>query len=154
MMVACYAAGVPQHDAFLADREQGPLAIAEQPFISALPQRLLSHARGGALAVVGHIERIWTFSFVPPELSSQLTPFRNFFGRVMLGQPVGHAMTDFNLRYAVLAADLLKDLDETQAGPKPGDAELVWKWIQRTDAQNFIVLGDPAARIRVTDLRA
>lgn len=152
MMVACYSAGVPEHDAFLKDREQGPVAIADRPFVSALPQRLLSHARGGALAVVGHIERVWSLSFAPPGLSSQLTPFRNFFGRVMRGQPVGHAMTDFNSRYGVLAADLLNDLDETQTGAKPSDEELVWKWIQRTDAQNFIVLGDPAARIRVNDL--
>lgn len=152
MMVACYGAGVPKHDAFLEDREQGPIAIADQPFISALPQRLLSHPRGAILAVVGHIERIWTSSFVPSDLSSQLTPFLNFFGRVMRGEPVGHAMTDFNLRYGVLAADLLRDLDETEATLKPSDEHVVWKWIERTDAQNFIVLGDPAARIRVKDL--
>lgn len=152
MMVACYSAGIPEFDAFAEARERGPVQIAGQPFVSALPQRLLSHARGAALAVVGHIERIWSFSFAPPDFSSQVTPFRNFFGRIMSGQPVGHAMTDFNSRYGVLAADLLKDLDQTQTGPKPSDEELVWKWIERTDAQNFVVLGDPAARIRVKDL--
>jgi hypothetical protein len=70
----------------------------------------------------------------------------------MSGEPIGHAMSDFNKRYAVLAAELLKDLDETQPDPKPSDEALVWKWIERTDAQNFVVLGDPAVHIRVNDL--
>ncbi len=153
MIVACYGAGVPAFDAFLKDRKQSPVAIANEPFISALPQRLLSHPHGGALAVIGHVERIWSLSFVPPGLPPQLIPFRNFFGRVMSGEPIGHAMSDFNKRYAVFAAELSKELDETQPAPKPSDEELVWKWIERTDAQNFVVLGDPAARIRVNDLR-
>jgi Peptidase family C25 len=152
LIVACYSAGVPAFDAFLKDRKQGPVAIANAPFISALPQRLLAHPNGGALAVIGHVERIWSLSFVPPGLPSQLIPFRNFFGRVMSGEPIGHAMSDFNKRYAVLAAELLKDLDETQPDPKPSDEALVWKWIERTDAQNFVVLGDPAVHIRVNDL--
>jgi hypothetical protein len=152
IIVACYGAGVPAHDAFLQDRKHGPVAIANEPFISALPQRLLSHPNGGALAVIGHVERLWSMSFVPPELPSQLIPFRNFFGRVMSGEPIGHAMSDFNKRYAVLAADLLANLDETQLSSQLSDTELVWKWIERTDAQNFVVLGDPAAHIRVSEL--
>jgi hypothetical protein len=151
-IVACYGAGVPAFDAFLQERKTGPVAIADKPFVSAIPQRLLSHPNGAALAVIGHVERLWSMSFVPPGLPSQLIPFRNFFGRVMSGEPIGHAMIDFNKRYAVLAAELLKDLDETQPEPKPSEEELAWKWIERTDAQNYIVLGDPAARIRVKDL--
>ena len=154
LIAACYSAGVPAYDAFLQDRKQGPLAISNEPFISALPQHLLSHPNGGALAVIGHVERLWSLSFVPPGCPSQLTPFRNFFGRVMSGEPIGHAMSDFNKRYAVLAAELLKNLDETQPDAKISDTELVWKWIERTDAQNFVVLGDPAACVRVNDLRA
>jgi len=158
LIVACYGAGVPVFDPFLYEeigpvhRKLGPLPIANKPFIAALPQRLLSHPNGGALAVVGHIERLWTMSFRPFGITSQLIPFRNFFGRVMSGEPVGHAMSDFNKRYAVLAAELLTNLDDTQPDPKPSDEELAWKWIERTDAQNFVVLGDPAAHIRVRDL--
>jgi hypothetical protein len=154
LTVACYGAGIPEFDAFLRDRAQGPSAIADEPFISALPQRLLSHPNGGALAVIGHIERIWTLSFVPPGLPSQLIPFRNFFGRVMSGEPIGHAMTDFNQRYAVLAAELLANQDNTKSDAHIEDTEeMVWKWIECADAQNFVVLGDPAAHVRVNDLR-
>ena len=39
-------------DHFLADRAQTPTAIAERAFVAALPQRLLSHPGGSALAEV------------------------------------------------------------------------------------------------------
>ena len=66
---ACYGAGTPRlNDFAVADawRDEGAVAafklnardaIAPAAFVAQLPRRLLSHPRGGALAVVGHIER-------------------------------------------------------------------------------------------------
>jgi hypothetical protein len=65
---------------------------------------------------------------------------------------VGHATRDFSLKYAILSADLLLMLDRTKPGPRPDDEELAWTWIACNDAQNYIVLGDPAVRIRVDHL--
>jgi hypothetical protein len=31
---------------------------------------------------------------------------------------------------------------------RPSDRDLVTWWLQRNDAQNYVLLGDPAARIR------
>lgn len=148
-LFACYGAGTPGYDNFLTERNKGPMAIAEQPFVAALPQRLLSHPQGGALAVLGHIERAWGYSIVPPGVGSQLRKYRELIHRILIGEPVGHATKDFSEKYALLSTELLSKLDETQPGAKPSESELAWTWIERNDAQNYVMLGDPAARVRV-----
>jgi hypothetical protein len=148
--VACYGAGTPAWDAFLKDRNQKPVPIADQPFVAALPRRLLSHPNGSSLAAIGHIERIWGHSIVPTGIVSALVPFRNLIGRILSGEPVGHATKDFSDRYATLSAELLSDLDDAQAGKKLSETDLASRWTERNDAQNYVVLGDPAVRIRPT----
>lgn len=149
LVFACYGLGSPAFDPYLTDRRKGPVAVAERPFVSALPRRLLGHPGGGALAVVGHVERAWGYSIKPPGLGPQIVPFRNFVGRVLSGEPVGHATKDFSEKYAVLSAELLDLLDETRPGPRPTDDQLARIWIERNDAQNYALLGDPAVRLRV-----
>jgi len=146
---ACYGAGTPAFDNFLTDRGQGAVSIAKRPFVAALPQRLLSHPQGSALAVLGHVERAWGYSIMPPGVGPQLVPFRNCIGRILGGEPVGHATKDFSEKYAALSAALADQLDETKPGPRPKDEEVAWSWIERNDAQNYIILGDPAVRLRV-----
>jgi hypothetical protein len=146
---ACYGAGTPAFDNFLTDRGRGAVSVAERPFVAALPQRLLSHPQGSALAVLGHVERAWGYSIMPPGVGPQLVPFRNCIGRILGGEPVGHATKDFSEKYAALSAALADQLDETKPGPRPKDEEVAWSWIERNDAQNYIVLGDPAVRLRV-----
>lgn len=150
---ACYGAGTPAHDNFLSDRSRGPVRIAEQPFVAALPQRLLSHPQGGALAVLGHIDRGWGYSFRPRDAGTQLQPFRNLIGRILSGEPVGHATKDFSDKYAVLSSELLSKLDDTQPREALTDRELAATWIERNDAQNYVTLGDPAVRLRAGDLK-
>jgi hypothetical protein len=152
-LFACYGAGTPAVDNFLEDCAGGPKPIAEQPFVAALPQRLLSHPQGTALAVIGHVDRAWGYSIRPPGVGPQLQPFRNFIGRVLGGEPVGHAMKDFSEKYATLSTELLSNLDDSQTGPRSTDEELAWMWIERNDAQNYVVLGDPAVRLRVNLLK-
>jgi hypothetical protein len=152
-LFACYGAGTPANDAFLQDRSHGPVPIADGPFVAALPQRLLSHPNGGALAVVGHVERAWGYSIRPPGLGPQLLPFRNFLGRVLRGQPIGHATKELSERYAILSTELLGLLDETQPGLRPAPAALAAAWVERNDAQNYALLGDPAARLRIDLLK-
>jgi hypothetical protein len=49
---------------------------------------------------------------------------------------------------------LLNKLDATLAMAKrPTDLDLAWIWVERNDSQNYVVLGGPAIRLRVEDLR-
>ena len=149
---ACYGAGTPQHDRFLHEKGRPPTVIADKPFIAALPKALLTHPRGGALAVIGHVERAWGCSIVTPKAGAQLLPFRNALERLALGQPVGHAMKDFNERYATLSTTLAGMLEELEFGAAVDGEALVAAWVERNDAEGYLVLGDPAVAIRAGDL--
>jgi hypothetical protein len=152
-LFACYGAGTPAFDSFLERGQDAPVGLSEEPFAAALPQRLLSHPGGSALAVVGHVDRAWGYSIRPPGLGPQLLPFRNFLGRVLAGEPVGHATKDFSERFATTSAELLNKYDRTQPGRRPSDLDLVWSWVERNDAQSYVLLGDPAVRLRTDRLK-
>ena len=143
---ACYGAGTPQTDAFRHAPGQPPPEIAAEPFVAALPKRLLAHPDGGALAAIGHVERAWGYSFVFGR-EAQLLPFQNAIGRILAGQPVGHAMKDFNEKYAALSANLSDILEGVGFGDAVTAEQLAALWTERNDAQNYVVIGDPAASL-------
>jgi hypothetical protein len=150
---ACFGGGTPDVDQFLMDLSQAATApkVAPQPFVAALPQRLLAHPRGSALAVVGHVDRAWGFSIQPPKATgAQVGTFYNGLCFILDGCPIGHAISQqFGQRFLTLSALLLSATSPTTpASLRPSDRELVTYWLERNDAQNYLVLGDPAARIR------
>lgn len=149
---ACYGAGTPSHDRFMHKPGESPPLIADEPFVAALPQALLAHPRGGALACVGHVERAWGYSIRTAGAGPQLVPFQNAVGRILAGQPVGYAVKDFNERYAALSASLSNMLEEISFGAHVPDDELATAWIERNDAEGYVIVGDPAAQLRVHDL--
>lgn len=145
---ACHGAGVPAVDEFAIGKGASPRTLAPEPFVSRLPQRLLSHPGGGALAVVGHVERAWAHSFLSKTSTSQLGTFESALRLLMDGCPVGYAMEYFNLLYAELAADLTLALQRSGYGEKiPKEIESLWA--ANNDARNYAVIGDPAVRVRV-----
>jgi hypothetical protein len=148
-LFACHGAGTPAFDPFLADRTKGPVPIAGRPFVAALPQRLLSHPGGPALAVFGHVERAWGYSIRPRGLGPRLRPFRNLLSRVLKGEPVGHATKDLSDRFTASSAQLNLLLDPSHPGVRPPAAEVASLWVECNDARNYVLLGDPAARLRV-----
>lgn len=153
-LFACYGAGTPLTDRFMHRSGEEPPVIANQPFIAALPKALLAHEGGGALACIGHVERAWGYSIQPPKVESpQLLPFRNAIGRILIGQPIGHALKDFNERYASLSTQLADRLEKIDSGQNVDEAVLANEWLERNDAQGYAVIGDPAVRLRVSDLQ-
>jgi hypothetical protein len=154
-LFACFAGGTPKVDQFIltpGQRLADLPSLASQPFVAALPQRLLTHPNGSALAVIAHVDRAWGCSIRSIGMKgSQIAPFRNGLQFMMSGKPIGHVMRDqFGSRFAALSADLLSLLG--QDGPNVSDAVLVSRWLERNDAQNYVVLGDPAVRLRVDKL--
>lgn len=149
---ACYGAGTPRKDQFLHKPGQQPPEIAPAPFFACLPQRLLSHPNGAALACIGHVERAWGYSIVTPGAGTQLLPFRNCIGQILSGRPVGFAMKDFNEKYASLSVTIAGLLRQISFGLSVPDATLASKWAERNDAEGYVVLGDPAVSVRVNDL--
>ncbi len=161
-LFACYGAGTPRLDELAhliwPDQPQRRF-IAPRDFLAGLPRRLLSLPRGGALAVVGHIDRAWSASFLWGGAGAQLTAFRDCFTRLLGGRadvsaglkgsyPLGYAMEVFNNRYAEIASELNEELIQIRDFFKiPRHSELAYLWTASNDARNYIILGDPAVRL-------
>lgn len=145
---ACFGAGTPRLDDFPHERG-GQAAIAPHAFVSPLAQRLLGHPRGGALAVIGHVERAWTYAFSDSHGARSVETFDSALRRIMLaGAPIGWALEYFNNRYAELATGLTEDLENIrwQNNP-PDDFTLTARWTEHNDARSYVILGDPAVRL-------
>ena len=155
MLFACYGGGTPTRDEFTrrALGEAKAKQLAPAPLIARLPQRMLAHPAGGALAAVAHIDRAWGASFLwidakgKVQTMKHLDVFESMLDSVLVGKRLGYAMEAFNLRYAELAADLSERIEQIQLYDEHyEDSELAHMWIYNSDARNHAVLGDPAVR--------
>lgn len=149
----CFTAGTPEEDTFPCGDSNMPTTLAIRPFLSPLPRRLLAHPGGGALAVIGHVDRAWGYSIRPLDSQTQIQPFRTCLRTIMSGLPIGLATTDFSRRFAALSSHLLGVLDERRrtllaTSAMELDEQLTRAWIERNDAQSYVLLGDPATRLR------
>ena len=148
---ACYSTGCPETDTFEKRPGVAPKRIAPRKLFSQLPQALLGHAAGGALATIGHVDRAWSYSFKTTR-APQLQGFRSVLNPILNGYRVGNALDQFNIRWAALTTEIA---DKLRSGVTPQEqTELANLWVARDDARNYIVFGDPAVRLRVEDLQA
>jgi hypothetical protein len=145
---ACFGGGTPQMDEFAHQALGQPTAIAPKAFVAALPQRLLAHPGGGALAVIGHVERAWGCSFVWKRAGAQLQVFESALDCILKGMTIGSAMDYFNERYAALATGLTAEQESIKYGQKVDAWALADLWTAHNDARAYVVLGDPAVRLR------
>jgi hypothetical protein len=150
MHFACYGAGCPRFDDFGHMTSTEPPQIAPQSFLASLPRKLLSHPRGGALAVIGHVDRAWGYSFNWREAGPQLQSFEDTLKELMRGQPVGAALESLNQRYADLSSALSGTLQDVRYGKQPDVEGLAGMWTANNDARSYMILGDPAARLPLT----
>jgi hypothetical protein len=145
---ACYGAGTPELDEFSRQAFKDREPIAPYPFMAGLPTKMLSR---GALAVIGHVERAWGYSFLTPGAGAQITIFEDTIRKLLAGYPVGSALETTNERYAELASELTTAMEEYEHDPDYiSPRELAAQWTAHNDARGYVIVGDPAARLPVT----
>jgi len=145
MHFACFGAGTPQLSDYSVSG--APPAIAPKSFVGRLPQRLIAHPRGGALAVIGHVERAWGCSFHWDRAGSQTEVFKSTIKRLMEGHPVGSALEYFNGRYAELSSELSTALEDVKFGATVDPYLVSGLWTANNDARSYSLVGDPAVRL-------
>lgn len=163
---ACYGAGTPHLDDYPQRSPQAlkhmddlgllkSTRIASAPFVARLPQRLLSHPKGGAVAVIGHVERALGSSFAwdwGGVRRTNVEQFNSVLRRLMRGYPVGAALEFFNERYSELGVELSEQIREIkEKGKSPEPAVLAQLWTGHADARGYLIIGDPAARLIMPD---
>jgi hypothetical protein len=141
----CYGVGWPRYDTY---NSKSNVEISPAPMMARLPQKLLGQ-ENGALAVLGHIDRSWSYSY---EVNGQPMDqsFRDVLTKLMNGYRFGSATDQFNFRWAALSIPLSDTLQKMQTR-RGLDQLAAQQWIARDDARNYILHGDPAIKLRVDE---
>ena len=152
-LFACYGGGCPTTDNFGLVTGAEPKSLVPRAIIARLPQQLLAK---GALASLAHIDRAWAYSFQNSRSVPQVQEMRDVMVRILQGQRIGQATESFNVRWAVLSGELQQCMSEHKdyGTQVVSDALLANRYVARNDARNYIVIGDPAVRLRVESMTA
>jgi hypothetical protein len=157
---ACFGYGTPTRSYFSHWRDNSLRQWADADFVAALPKRLLSHPRG-PIAYVGHLDSAFIHGFTDPAVpfaaaagvlrwGARVAPFKQAVTSILSAKPTAMAMDAMTQRHALCNAELVQTYDQMQRGEYTWTADrrkrFVDRWITRSDAQNYMVLGDPAAR--------
>jgi len=160
MMFACYGGGTPKFNEFeeydkaavRANPKRKPPAaqIAKEAFIASLPKRMLCHPKGGALAVIAHVERALSCSFQNSgdSESSHIAPFESAVKKLLEGFPIGYAMEEFNSKHSELGNDLREKMPELKTMAEP-PISVINMLTEYYDTRNYSVIGDPAVTLAI-----
>jgi hypothetical protein len=151
---ACYGAGTTRFKQlhYTTPTHQRQMT---KDFISYLPQRLLSHPKGGALAVIGNINQVLGYSFTWPGIGKQISAMRDTLGRLMAGKRVGWAVECLNQRHATSSAvwsSKQTEIEHHLILNEKAQKELAELWTAYTDARNYFLLGDPAVKLPLVNV--
>lgn len=173
LMVACYGAGTPGHSAYrpfleriaaqgasrdaLSSVLSGLPRRGERPFVAALPQAVLA-SRDGPLAVIGHMDLAWTYSFSDLDRGAQAVPrparFVAALRAALRGDRIGLAMRELmraagQAQTELLSLQLRAAMATGSVGIDVGAGRMGPLWMLRQDLLGYVLLGDPAARLPV-----
>lgn len=158
---ACFGYGTPAQSDYAHWIEGMPDRYADEDFVAALPKRLLAHPHG-PIAFVGHLDTAFMHAFMDPSEPAvadrwhhRMEPFVAAVDRLLNVQPSGLAMEDMSKRYATHNTVLTNFYDRLQRDSSAMTPQRTGRfidcWIERGDAQNYMVFGDPAARLRIPE---
>ena len=159
---ACFGYGTPavsEYAHWLPESWGKAAKLTDRDFVAALPRKLLAHPRG-PIAFIGHLDTAFLHAFADASQPhtvdrwhARIAPFKKAIDQILGVQPSGLAMEGLNTRYAQCNAVLANTADRIQRGTMTWDddnlASFLDTWITRGDAQNYMVLGDPAANLRL-----
>lgn len=170
--LACFGAGTPSRSAFhtwisqlrdagqFAGRLEGLLASlpreGERPFVAALPKAVLANPQG-PLAVIGHMDLAWTYSFqdLGTVAKSRPSRFQGLLHSMVAGRRAGVGL-DALWRFFRDANNeltlLYEQQEEAQRRGRPNPVDLTQRahlWMLRQDLAGYVLLGDPAVQLPV-----
>jgi hypothetical protein len=160
---ACFGYGTTDQTSFAAWLGNPNVVEVPEPFVAAIPQRLLANP-DGPIAYVGHVDVAVAHGFVElgaPEPAAGFYPrAQPFLSLVAKGiaesAPMGYALRDLHERAAAIGSEIVSTFDRLeQANIDVADLQdadknrLIDKVIRRNDAMHFLLLGDPGARVRI-----
>lgn len=173
MFFACFGAGTPAISAYshwLSKLKKvgqfgGKIdpVLASLPrdgdpaFIAALPQTVLANPNG-PLAVVGHIDLAWSYSFQDLDKKTSQERHRRFqplISQWARGSRAGVALGALLRAREQIKTDITISADvaaraEEMGGDAPDDrVRLGHRWMLHQDLDGYVLLGDPAARLAV-----
>lgn len=171
-LFACYGAGTPSHSAYHhwldTLRRLGHVArdighvldtlARDRPFVAAVPKAALANPRG-PLAVLGHIDLAWSYSFQDLDDGVRRRPGR-FLGvlRSLLRRDrAGLALRELTRSFEQVNTELtaLYDAHASADRARLDDREYTRRahlWMLRQDLAGYVLLGDPAARLALGPL--
>jgi hypothetical protein len=169
-LFACYSGACPTENNYYFNKDGSPIKIAPAPMISRIPQVLLSR---GMLAVIAHIDMAFPYAFQDVAGTPQVQALRTPLEMLMGGKRAGLAADSLSIMWSARSSQLALAQGQTTAaaataasgaapaagqatssGSAPGvSAAIAQMTIARDDARNYIVLGDPAAQLRIHDLK-
>lgn len=160
---ACFGYGTPAQSDFAHwDARVGRAVNAKQDFVAALPKKLLAHPQG-PIGFIGHLDIALLHGFEDPNNPGaaqdpwhvRVAPFTQAVRHLLQVNPVGYALREMNERYNQLNQNLTTFFDKLQRKEIQVDANLqrrlVDTFLSRSDAQNYMILGDPGAHLRLPD---
>ena len=163
-MHACYGAGTPStsiyaqwiQDLYSSERlkarqlksiTEASLGPTERPFVAQLPKCALANPEG-PVAIIAHLDLAWTYGFLHDgdRLFSSI--------RIALrGSRVGRAIEQIANKH-LSVSDQLAELYAARRGQKSSNPrEVAQLWMLRQDLRSYVLLGDPAARVNLTERR-
>ena len=159
-LFACYSGGCPAQNNYYFAKDGSPINMAPSSFITRLPQAMLSR---GMLAVIAHVDLAFPYAFVDTNGTPQPQAIRTPLELLMKGKRTGLAADSLSVMWSSLSSRLALAQPPSPAAPAaaasgpttvtPISRAIAQMTIARDDARNYIVLGDPATRLRIESFK-
>lgn len=161
--LACYSAGTPARSAYhpwlqqmvdLGEPDTIAAALAglppdgARPFIAAGPKAALANP-DGPLAVIGHVDLAWSYSFTDTDgrALDRAGRFAHVMRAALRGDRLGTAHRNLARFAAQASTELTGMYDIAARGGRVDPIRQAQIWMLRQDISDYVLLGDPAARL-------